>query len=35
MDGIAALARAGGFRIAETWTDADRLFAVVYLVAGL
>jgi dimethylhistidine N-methyltransferase len=33
-DGIAALAQAGGFRIAETWTDADRLFAVSYLVAN-
>jgi dimethylhistidine N-methyltransferase len=33
-EGIAALARAGGFRIEETWTDADRLFAVTYLVAN-
>ncbi len=32
-EGIAALAQAGGFRIAETWTDPDRLFAVGYLVA--
>ena len=31
--GIAALARSGGFRIAETWTDPARLFAVVYLEA--
>ena len=34
MAGIAALARAGGFRIAETWTDPDRLFAVAYLTAN-
>jgi dimethylhistidine N-methyltransferase len=33
MAGIAALARSGGFRIAETWTDPQRLFAVVYLEA--
>jgi dimethylhistidine N-methyltransferase len=32
--GIAALARSGGFRIAETWTDPGRLFAVVYLEAA-
>lgn len=31
--GIDALARSGGFRIAETWTDPERLFAVVYLEA--
>lgn len=31
--GIDALARSGGFRIAETWTDPSRLFAVVYLEA--
>jgi dimethylhistidine N-methyltransferase len=31
--GIAALARSSGFRIAETWTDPERLFAVVYLKA--
>lgn len=31
--GIDALARSGGFRIAETWTDPQRLFAVVYLEA--
>jgi len=31
--GIDALARSGGFRIAETWTDPARLFAVVYLEA--
>ena len=29
--GLAALAARGGFRIAETWTDPERLFAVVYL----
>lgn len=29
--GIAALARSGGFKIARTWTDPDRLFAVTYL----
>lgn len=28
---LAALAQSGGFRIAETWTDSERLFAVVYL----
>jgi dimethylhistidine N-methyltransferase len=28
---LAALAASGGFRIAETWTDPERLFAVVYL----
>ena len=33
-EGIAALAQAGGFRIAQTWTDRDGLFAVAYLVAG-
>jgi len=32
--GIDALARSGGFRIAETWTDSERLFAVVYLEAS-
>jgi dimethylhistidine N-methyltransferase len=31
--GIAALAHLGGFRIAQTWTDKVRLFAVSYLVA--
>jgi dimethylhistidine N-methyltransferase len=31
--GIEALARSGGFAIAETWTDQERLFAVTYLVA--
>ena len=31
--GIDALARSGSFRIAETWTDPERLFAVVYLEA--
>ena len=30
-EGIAALAQAGGFRIAQTWTDPGRQFAVVYL----
>ena len=34
MAGIEALARSGGFRIAETWTDPARLFAVVYLEAA-
>jgi hypothetical protein len=34
MEGIAALAQAGGFGIAETWTDDARLFAVAYLVAN-
>lgn len=29
--GIAELARRGGFSIARTWTDPDRLFAVVFL----
>jgi dimethylhistidine N-methyltransferase len=29
--GLEALAESGGFRIAETWTDPERLFAVVYL----
>ncbi len=29
--GIAELARKGGFSIAHTWTDPDRLFAVVFL----
>ena len=33
--GIDTLARSGGFRIAETWTDPERLFAVVYLEAAL
>jgi len=28
---LAALAAGGGFRVAETWTDPERLFAVVYL----
>ncbi|HEY4167634.1 MAG TPA: L-histidine N(alpha)-methyltransferase [Reyranella sp.] len=28
---LAALAEAGGFRLAETWTDPERLFAVAYL----
>ena len=28
---LAALAGRGGFRVAETWTDPERLFAVVYL----
>jgi dimethylhistidine N-methyltransferase len=30
---LAALAESGGFRVAKTWTDAERLFAVVYLEA--
>jgi dimethylhistidine N-methyltransferase len=29
--GLAALADSGGFRIAEIWTDPERLFAVAYL----
>ena len=28
---LAGLAEAGGFRLAETWTDPERLFAVAYL----
>ena len=28
---LAALAESSGFRLAETWTDPERLFAVVYL----
>ena len=28
---LVALAESGGFRVAETWTDPERLFAVVYL----
>jgi dimethylhistidine N-methyltransferase len=28
---LAAMAEAGGFRLAQTWTDPDRLFAVAYL----
>ncbi len=28
---LAALAESGGFRVAETWTDPERLFAVAYL----
>ncbi len=32
--GIAALARRASFTIARTWTDAARLFAVVYLVSA-
>jgi dimethylhistidine N-methyltransferase len=28
---LAAMADAGGFRLAETWTDPERLFAVAYL----
>jgi dimethylhistidine N-methyltransferase len=34
MADIEALARSGGFCIAETWTDAQHLFAVVYLQAA-
>jgi dimethylhistidine N-methyltransferase len=30
---LAALAAKGGFRVAETWTDPERLFAVIYLEA--
>lgn len=32
--GIAALARSAGFTIDRTWTDPDRLFAVIYLEAA-
>jgi dimethylhistidine N-methyltransferase len=32
--GIEALARSAGMRIAETWTDPSRLFAVTYLVTA-
>ena len=28
---LAGLAKAGGFRLAETWTDPERLVAVAYL----
>ncbi|MFI5031217.1 MAG: L-histidine N(alpha)-methyltransferase [Reyranellales bacterium] len=28
---LSALAESGGFRLAETWTDPERLFAVAYL----
>jgi dimethylhistidine N-methyltransferase len=28
---LVALAESGGFRVAESWTDPERLFAVVYL----
>jgi len=31
---IAAMARSGGFAVADTWTDPERLFAVSYLVAA-
>lgn len=34
MAGIEALARSGGFRVAKSWTDPERLFAVVYLEAA-
>lgn len=30
---LAALAESGGFKVARTWTDRERLFAVVYLEA--
>ena len=32
--GIEALARAGGFQMAEVWTDEDRRFAVAWLRAA-
>ena len=32
--GIAALAKSAGFTIDRTWTDPDRLFAVIYLEAA-
>lgn len=31
LDGFSALAAAGGFRVRESWTDADRMFSVQYL----
>jgi uncharacterized SAM-dependent methyltransferase len=31
---IEALARSAGMRVAETWTDPSRRFAVTYLVAA-
>jgi uncharacterized SAM-dependent methyltransferase len=34
VTGIEALARSAGIRVAETWTDPSRLFAVTYLVAA-
>jgi len=34
MVGIETMARDGGFRIAEVWTDPAKLFAVVYLQAA-
>jgi L-histidine Nalpha-methyltransferase len=34
MAGIDALARSAGMRIAEAWTDPERLFAVTYLEAA-
>ncbi len=33
-DGIAALAASGGFAIAKTWIDPERLFAVAWLQAA-
>jgi len=33
IPGIEALARGAGMRVAEIWTDPERLFAVTYLVA--
>lgn len=33
-EGIAALAESGGFTIAKTWTDPERLFAVAWLQAA-
>lgn len=32
--GIAALAKSGGFAIAKTWSDPDRLFAIAWLEAA-
>lgn len=32
--GLAGMAEAGGFRMTETWTDAERLFAVAWLEAA-
>jgi dimethylhistidine N-methyltransferase len=34
IEGLETLARAGGFRIGELWSDKDQLFAVAYLVAA-
>ena len=31
MSDLAVLAESGGFRLVQTWTDPERLFAVAYL----